>query len=75
MQTTPKRQQRSTEKQQSSANATVREAAAYIGISRSTLYELQYAGFIRPVKFGRATRFRWEDVERLAREGTRSAAD
>jgi len=55
-----------------SVNATVAEAAQHCGISRSTLYELMYSGHITPIRFGRAVRFAWADVERLASTGTGS---
>jgi excisionase family DNA binding protein len=44
----------------------VREAAALLGVSRSTFYERIYnQGLIKPVRVGRSIRFRPEDIETL----------
>jgi excisionase family DNA binding protein len=47
---------------------TVGEAAAILGIGRSTLYELMTRGAITSVKVGRCRRFRRSDVNRFIRD-------
>ena len=39
------------------------------GIAETTYYELVRKGHLHPVKLGRAVRIRYEEVERLARDG------
>jgi len=54
--------------------ATVREAVAFLGVSRRTLYEWDRLGrlkFLRP--FPRMVRVRWGDLKRLRRRLTRGA--
>ena len=43
------------------------EAAAQLGIGRSTMYELTGAGTIRTVKIGRRTLIAHEELERYVR--------
>ena len=43
----------------------VKEVAAYLSISRSTVYVMMERGDLSSVKFGRCRRFWLEDVERL----------
>lgn len=45
---------------------TTTEAAAMLSISRSTLYALAKQGAISPLKLGSATRWRHDDLIRLA---------
>jgi excisionase family DNA binding protein len=47
----------------------VREAAARLQVCRATLYRIVEAGDLEPVKLGRSTRFRAEDIDRIARQG------
>jgi excisionase family DNA binding protein len=44
------------------------EAAAQLGIGRSTMYELTGAGTIRTVKIGRRTLIAHEELERYVRD-------
>lgn len=46
--------------------ATTAQAAAFLSVSRTTLWRLSREGVISPVKIGRATRFRWADLHRIA---------
>lgn len=50
-------------------NATIIEAAEYAGVSIPTLRRHIDAGQIQTVRFGRAVRIPWSEVERYAREG------
>jgi excisionase family DNA binding protein len=47
----------------------VREVADALAVSRVTVWRLVRRGELRPVRVGRAVRFRPEDVERVVREG------
>lgn len=47
--------------------ATTREAQAYLRVSRTTIYKLSLTGALAPVRLGRALRFRWADLQSLAR--------
>ncbi|MBK8267552.1 MAG: helix-turn-helix domain-containing protein [Planctomycetes bacterium] len=47
-----------------------REAARLLSLSTRTINSLQSRGVLRPVKIGRSTRFRIEDILRIAQEGT-----
>lgn len=51
--------------EQPSRLATVREAARYLNVSRSLLYNLMDAGRLGYVKIGRCRRVPWEGLERL----------
>lgn len=44
---------------------TVAQAAAALGIGRSTMYTLMYRGDIRPVHIGRSVRIHPQDLERF----------
>jgi excisionase family DNA binding protein len=48
--------------------ATTAEAQAFLRLSRTTLYFLAKRGELRPVKIGRAVRFRWADLLLMAGE-------
>lgn len=50
--------------------ATVVDAAEYLNVGRSTIYGLMDVGKIAYVKIGRCRRIPWEELERVAREGT-----
>lgn len=52
--------------QQAQGLATVADAAAFFSVSRSTLWRLERAGVLRGVRIGRALRFRWSDLRRIA---------
>ncbi len=45
--------------------ATVKEMAAYLGVSRSKVYQLMDQGELPYVKLGRSRRIRWLDAEAL----------
>lgn len=47
---------------------TVTQAAAALGIGRSTMYTLMYRGDIRPVHIGRSVRIHPQDLERFVAE-------
>lgn len=47
---------------------TVKEAASILGIGRSTVYELIYAGRIRSVKIGSSRRIRRGDLDDFVRD-------
>jgi excisionase family DNA binding protein len=51
---------------------TAKETCARLRIGHSSLYRLLWAEVLTPVRFGRAVRFRADDVERIAREGVPS---
>ena len=44
---------------------TVNQAAAVLGIGRSTMYTLMYRGDIRPVHIGRSVRIHPQDLEQF----------
>ena len=46
--------------------ATTAQAAAFLSISRTTLWRLERQGVITPIRIGCATRFRWVDLHALA---------
>lgn len=46
--------------------ATCADAQAFLRVSRTTLYNLERRGDLRPVRIGRAVRYRWADLQRLA---------
>ena len=49
--------------------ATVEEVSAACSLGKRTIWRLTSAGqFPRPVKIGRAARWRWEDIEAFVRE-------
>lgn len=48
---------------------TAAEAMAYLRISRTTLWRLERAGVLRPVRIGRAIRYNWRDLHRVAGAG------
>ena len=50
-----------------------REAAAYLGLTLSTIYTKAYRRELPSVKVGRALRFRVADLEKIIRAGTRPA--
>ncbi len=47
---------------------TVRQVCEAWNISRATLYRLVQRGQVKPVKIGRATRFRSDELEQFLRE-------
>lgn len=49
---------------------TVPEVAAYLNVSRSTVYNLMDQGKLRWVKIGGSRRVKWADVESLVAENT-----
>lgn len=52
----------------------LKEAAAYIGCGRTTLYRLVNRGALKPLKIGRSTLFRVDDLRALLdRAGTPGA--
>jgi excisionase family DNA binding protein len=46
------------------------EACRLLSVSRATFHRLMDAGEIRSVKIGFSRRVLWEDIERIAREGS-----
>lgn len=48
---------------------TIKETIDALRLSRATLNRMEHSGVLRPVRIGRATRYRREDVEALARFG------
>lgn len=51
--------------------ATCAEAQEYLRLSRTTIHKLAAAGGLPPVRIGRALRFRWSDLQRLAEGGAK----
>ena len=49
--------------------ATVAEAAEFLKVARSSVYELINAGKLHRVKIGRSCRLRWTAIHDLARNG------
>lgn len=47
----------------------IREVAEVLGLSERLVWKYLRQGKLMPVRFGRATRVRWTEVERLIREG------
>ena len=50
--------------------ATCAQAQTYLSVSRSTLWRLERRGEIQTIRVGRALRFRWADLRRLAGAGS-----
>jgi len=50
--------------------ATVREVAAFLGISRAKLYLMMDQGDLPHVKLGKSRRVKWQDVDRLVEAST-----
>jgi len=48
--------------------ATAEQAASYLCLSRTTLWRLERQGALQAVRIGRALRFRWADLHRVAGE-------
>ena len=46
--------------------ATAAQAQRFLSLSRTTLWPLERAGELQGVRIGRALRFRWADLQRLA---------
>jgi len=54
--------------------ATVREVAAFLGVSRKTLHSWERIGRLKPLRpFPRMVRYRWHDVQLLQRRLTHGA--
>lgn len=51
-------------------NATVGKAAEFLNLSERTVWRLINDGDLPSVRFGRAVRVRWVDLEQFARTGT-----
>jgi len=49
-----------------------KEVADALRVSRVTVWRLMQSGELRPVRIGRAVRFRPQDVDRVLREGART---
>ena len=45
--------------------ATVKDACDFLGISRTTLYQMMWRGELQTLKIRGSRRFRWEDLESL----------
>jgi excisionase family DNA binding protein len=54
------------------ANATIKQAAAYLQVSDRTIQNFEYRGLLKAVRLGRRRFYRWSELERLARHGTSS---
>lgn len=54
--------------------ATVSEGAGYLRVDQRSLRRWIAAGEVRIVRFGRAVRIPWDELERLARSGVPRAA-
>lgn len=46
--------------------ATCAEAQEFLRLSRTTIHKLACTGALAPVRIGRAVRFRWADLHRIA---------
>ena len=51
--------------------ATARQAQSFLSLSRTTLWRLERAGALTPVRVGRALRFRWSDLLQFAAGGAK----
>ena len=51
--------------------ATCAEAQEFLRLSRTTIHKLACTGALAPVRIGRALRFRWADLQRLAEGGAK----
>ena len=51
------------------ALATIKDACAFLTLSRVSVYQHTRVGNLRGVKLGRAVRYSWAELERAAREG------
>ena len=50
-------------------NATLDEAAEYLGVSKRTIQMWQERGLLRPVRFGKLRRFRWAQIREIEKNG------
>jgi len=53
------------------ANATLKQAAAYLQVSCKTVLNLADRKVLKRVPIGRRRFFRWSELERLAKHGTK----
>ena len=51
------------------ANATLKQAAAYLQVSDRTIQNFEYRGLLRPVRLGRRRFYRWSELVRIAKNG------
>lgn len=49
--------------------ASIADTGSFLKISRVCIYQHTRAGHLRAVKLGRAVRYSWEELERVARDG------
>ena len=50
-------------------NATIRQGAQFLNVSETTVWRMVYSKVLRSVRFGRAVRIPWDELERVSREG------
>ncbi len=62
------------EKEEKRGLAHPAEARGFLGVSGPTLWRAEQIGALVPVRLGRHLRYRWADLERVAREGLPSLA-
>jgi excisionase family DNA binding protein len=53
------------------ANATLKQAAAFLQVCDKTVLNLADRKVLKPVRIGRRRFFRWSELEQLAKHGTR----
>ena len=49
--------------------ASIADVRSFLTISRVCIYQHTRAGHLHAIKIGRAVRYAWADIERVAREG------
>jgi len=52
------------------ANATLKQAAAFLQVSDKTILNLADRKALKPVRIGRRRFFKWSELERLAKHGS-----
>ena len=54
------------------ANANVKQAAQYLGVSTKTILNYMDRGKLKPVYLDRRRFFKWSELERIAKNGVKS---
>lgn len=51
------------------ANATRKQAAQFLQLSERSVQNLEYRGLLKRVMIGSRVRYRWSDLEKIAKRG------
>ncbi len=66
-----KEREMETPEKRKSPNATLEEAADFLGVSKRSVQNYQDRGLLKTIHFGRRRLFRWVELEKLAKTGVR----